>query len=271
MNGYIKLNRDIKETWIYKNPIYLKAWIDILMNVNYKECAVRIRGKVLKCKKGEALFSLDTWAAIFGKKEWTKEKVRRFFKRLESEQYISTKGDTGTTRLCILESTSYEETEHDSSTIVDTKETRNQTTSKEEEEEIRIKYSYIRLFENLQNGTEIRRTQLDKNFNFALFPAEFSDNLKNECLKFFKYLESKKGDNWGVLGTLSSQISVLKSHFNKFSESEIIESLQETQTKGNISYNPEWTKNRKSNYNKPKTKPNTNSDGTPSYMMGLKY
>lgn len=106
------------------------------------------------------------------------------------------------------------------------------------------KYPYIANFQKIKSGELIRATQLDKNFDFSLFPFEWSENFKNEILKFWRYMESKKSDRWGVIGTISSQLSVIKSYLNDFSELEIIKAFNETVSKSNVSWNPSWTLKR---------------------------
>ena len=123
----------------------------------------------------------------------------------------------------------------------------------------------LEIMQQILKGELVQKTALDKNFNFGLFPDNWSNNFKNEILGYFRYMEQKKGDRWGILGTISSQLSVLKSYCNEFSESEIIAAFQETINKGNVSYNPKWTKNR--NEEKPIIRKNDN--GSPSYMLGV--
>ena len=115
--GFIKLKRDIRETWIHKNPLYFRAYCDMLMTVNYTECKTVINGKTLICGVDESLLSLESWAQLFGN-EWNKGKVRRFFDRLKKEHVISTIPDTKTTRLRVLKSAHYKGQQHDNSTII---------------------------------------------------------------------------------------------------------------------------------------------------------
>ena len=99
--GFIKLKRDIQGTFIHDNPIYFKAYCDILFNINWEGKKVLIGSNVMFCDIGEALFSLDSWAKIFGK-GWDKNKVRRFFIKLESANVIRTESERKTTRLKLV-------------------------------------------------------------------------------------------------------------------------------------------------------------------------
>lgn len=282
MNGYIKLFRQLKEWEWYSNKNVTRVFIDLLLSVNFKPK----KWQGIEIQRGQIIIGLSKYAESIG---LSLQELKTVLKKLKSTGEITTTATNRYTIITICNFESYQSSEDESN-----QQSNQQTTNKQlsnnfqstfnQQQLKKVKnnnkeknennlYPYIAKFENFQKGKEIRRTQLDKNFNFALFPAEYSDNLKNEILKYFKYLESKKGDNWGVLGTLSSQLSVLKSYYNKFPEAEIIEALNDTQSRGNVSYNPEWTKNRKEGQRETKTTKQNNhsSDGTPSYMMGLKY
>lgn len=126
MSGFIKLQRQIQGTWIHKNPVYFKAYCDIIFNVNWKPEKTIIKGKELFCGVGESLKSLESWAYVFGK-GWDKSKVRRFFKRLETQHLIRTKSDTVTTRLTLLNTGLYEEQQNEKRTKPDTKSEPNPT------------------------------------------------------------------------------------------------------------------------------------------------
>jgi hypothetical protein len=98
LSGFIKLHRRVRNNWIWETPDYFKAWIDILLEVNYKSKSVRIGNKILICERGQSVNSLDTWAKKWG---WHKSKVRRFFNLLEQDAMIVTKSETQTTRITV--------------------------------------------------------------------------------------------------------------------------------------------------------------------------
>ena len=89
-------------------------------------------------------------------------------------------------------------------------------------------------------------TQLDTNFNGGFkMPIEWPENLQNEVLGQWIYLDEKKGQNWGTSRTLSAQISLINGWLKKYTAAEIIESLSDCQQRGNVTPNPKWTINRK--------------------------
>lgn len=105
MSGWIKVNREIADHWIYQDSWKFKCWFDLLLIANHTETKVNIKGKILTCKRGETLRSLDTLS-----KRWDAEKsgVRRFLKLLEKDNMIVMKSEQVTTRLTICNYDSYQ-------------------------------------------------------------------------------------------------------------------------------------------------------------------
>ena len=105
--GYISIHRKIKESWIFDNPDYFKAWIVILMEVNHSDKKVFIEGELIECKRGESLNSMQTWSDVFGK-GWTRQKVRTFFKLLQKDEKINQQGLRKTTKLTVCNYDTYQ-------------------------------------------------------------------------------------------------------------------------------------------------------------------
>jgi len=104
-----------------------------------------------------------------------------------------------------------------------------QEAKKKEVKEVKKEYIFIEEFLKIKNGEIIRTTQLDKNFHFGLFKDDWSDKLKDSILDMFRYLEGKedKPAYWGNIGTLTTQLNVLKSCLNEFSEQEVIQAFKD--------------------------------------------
>jgi hypothetical protein len=124
MSGWIKLNREINNHWIYQNSDYFKWWVDILLEVNYAPAKVCIKGKVYECGRGEKLYSLDTWATRW---KTNKSKVRRYFELLQKENMIELKNETQTTRLRVCNYEDYQEAEKEIETQTKRKRNANET------------------------------------------------------------------------------------------------------------------------------------------------
>lgn len=106
MSGWIKLYRDVRSNWVWQNSDYLKWWLDILLEVNHTDTKFVIKSKLYECKRGQKLYSLDTWA-----KRWktNKSKARSFLMLLQSDGMIELKNETQTTRLTVCNYDSYQD------------------------------------------------------------------------------------------------------------------------------------------------------------------
>ena len=87
-NGYILLDRKIRDHWIWSDPEYLRAWIDLLMMANYEDSTVLFDDKPIKVPRGGRITSIRKLSERWG---WTRRRTTRFLKMLESESMISLK------------------------------------------------------------------------------------------------------------------------------------------------------------------------------------
>lgn len=87
MSSWIKIQRDIRDHWVFDNADYFKAWITILIEVNHAKKGVVIKGTPINCERGQCAYSIKTWSEKFGK-GWTSQKVRTFFKHLVNDNMI---------------------------------------------------------------------------------------------------------------------------------------------------------------------------------------
>jgi len=126
-SGWISINREISGHWIFDDSEYFKAWICILLEVNHEPGRTVIKKKTLECDRGESLKSLETWGTLFG--SWSKGKVNRFFKLLESHDMITLKNEHVTTRLSVCNYTTYQNTRNASGAADGTQTERTRTTN----------------------------------------------------------------------------------------------------------------------------------------------
>ena len=113
MAGWIKIDRKIQEHWIWKDPVKLKWWLDILMTVNYEDNKVAIGYKIFDCKRGESLMSLKSWADRWGV---SKSVVNNFFNMLKCDNMVVLKSETVTIRITVCNYDSYQQVENASET-----------------------------------------------------------------------------------------------------------------------------------------------------------
>jgi hypothetical protein len=83
--GWIKIDRNITEHWLWSDEKKLKWWLTILIDVNYSDRRMALGYKTYEVKRGQSPNSIRTWASIF--KTGTKSVVR-FFDMLEEDGLI---------------------------------------------------------------------------------------------------------------------------------------------------------------------------------------
>lgn len=115
MDGWIKLQRAIKEHWIWKDPVKLKWWIDILISVNHAPTKVNIGNQLFECGRGQSIQSLSNWASQWGV---SKDKARNFLVLLEKDGMISHESVGKSTQITVCKYDIYQGDLHDSQTIV---------------------------------------------------------------------------------------------------------------------------------------------------------
>lgn len=105
--GYIKLNRQILENWIWQEKPFSRgqAWIDLLLLANYKDGKEMYRGKLLDRRRGcvycSTLWLADRWG-------WSRGKVRRFLNALKADGMLTENGTTDGTTLTIENYTKFQ-------------------------------------------------------------------------------------------------------------------------------------------------------------------
>lgn len=85
--GWVRLHRSIDENFLWFSEPFTKAqaWVDLFMNANHKDNKICIRGNFIDIKRGQIGWSEITMTKRW---RWSKNKVRRFLKLLETEQQI---------------------------------------------------------------------------------------------------------------------------------------------------------------------------------------
>lgn len=86
MSGnWIKISRDIRESWIWEDPRYLKWWIDILMMASYKDKKILVGKELIKIERGSFITSQSKLA-----ERWNVDRrtVKRYLDLLQDAQMI---------------------------------------------------------------------------------------------------------------------------------------------------------------------------------------
>ena len=106
MEGWIKIHRKIKDHWLWNSDHRLKWWIDILLTVNHADTKVLIKGKLIECKRGQSIRSLETWA-----KDWnvTKKTVKEYFELLQKDSMLVYESIKISTRITVSNYDDYQD------------------------------------------------------------------------------------------------------------------------------------------------------------------
>ena len=106
--GWIKLDRQIQEHWLWNDERYDKAhaWIDLLLLANHKEKKLLYRGEIITCERGTVNRSIDSLAKRWG---WNWRTVKSFLKALERDGMITGEYTTNRTTITIENYAKYQD------------------------------------------------------------------------------------------------------------------------------------------------------------------
>lgn len=203
MAGWIKIDRQILNHWIWSDPNKLKWWLDILLTVNYADNKVNIGNQLFECKRGQSIMSLQTWALRWNV---SKDMVRNFFILLEKDKMITLENLVKTTRITVCNYEAYQGDLHDTQTQAKRKPNANQTQShpieeikeikESKEEEIKKpKFNFLNSLLSLEIEKEVAELWIairkkKKCINSELAFNDLIDEIKktdcsaNECIKY---------------------------------------------------------------------------------------
>ena len=86
--GWIKIDREITEHWIFQDAEYFRAWMLMLLMANHEEHTILIDKKPEKIPAGAFHSSLSILAGRLG---WSRNRVLRYTQRLEMDAMLTTK------------------------------------------------------------------------------------------------------------------------------------------------------------------------------------
>lgn len=116
-NGYIKLQRKIRDHWIWSNDHYLKAWIDLIMMMNYEDTKILFDNKPTVVKRGSRITSIRKLAERWN---WSSSRVKRFLDMLERDGMINTVRNTRNTTITVINYGFYQDQNRKSGTLTGT-------------------------------------------------------------------------------------------------------------------------------------------------------
>lgn len=105
MGRWIKIYEEIRDHWIYQNPLWYKWWTDMLFEASFKDSKVLVRKQIVDLKRGQLSGSISYFV-----KRWdtTKDQVIGFLKVLQNEGMIEKMSDKNLTIITICNYDSYQ-------------------------------------------------------------------------------------------------------------------------------------------------------------------
>jgi len=100
MAGWVKVDRSIQDHWLWSEKPFSKAqaWIDLILGANHKKAKFMIKHRLVEVDRGQQARSEITLSKEWG---WSRDKVRRFLKLLESDGMVIQQKTNVTTLLTI--------------------------------------------------------------------------------------------------------------------------------------------------------------------------
>lgn len=185
-NGYVKLHRKLfsNELWLSEKFTKAQAWIDLFANANHKDGSFWVRGNEVKIKRGQIGWSELTMCQRWC---WSKNKVRRYLKWLETKQQIEQQKTYITTIITIKNYDMYQDTEQQTIQRKDSRRYTNNNAKNDKNDNIsddtsRNIQSFINLFKSINptyerlfgNKTErLSAERLVKKFGLQKMEAMF--------------------------------------------------------------------------------------------------
>ena len=170
-NGWIKIHRQMKEHWLWKDKPFSKAqaWFDILMRANHRKTKVNIGNRLVEIECGSFITSELKLMKDWG---WSKSKTRAFLKLLENDQMIVKKPDTKKTTIKVLKYNEYQTSETTKELQTDRKPTAS-----------RLQKDTDNNDKNVKNEKNIKKKDIKKKFgiyNNVLFSEKELVSLKEK-------------------------------------------------------------------------------------------
>lgn len=108
MEGWIKIYRQIRNHWIWKDkePFDKRsAWIDLLLSVNHKSKKIPFENDFIEIERGQTLTSIKQLAERWS---WSRHKVSDYLNQLEQDTMIVQIRDTRKTLVSIVNYSKYQ-------------------------------------------------------------------------------------------------------------------------------------------------------------------
>lgn len=104
-SGWIKVNREIMDHWIFQDAEYFRAWVMMLMMANHDGTTILVEKVPVKIQRGSFYSSI---LSLSGQLKWSRKRTTRFIDMLEEESMVTTKRTANGTTFCIVNYSKYQ-------------------------------------------------------------------------------------------------------------------------------------------------------------------
>lgn len=110
MAGWVCLHRDFQKHWLFNfdEPAKSLAWIDLILSANHDYKEFLIKGRIVKCNRGQVAMSQITLQTRW---KWSQNKVKRFLELLKKHSMIDFETNDLTTIITICNYEKYQDSE----------------------------------------------------------------------------------------------------------------------------------------------------------------
>jgi phosphoglycerate-specific signal transduction histidine kinase len=206
MPGWIKIHRQFLDHWLcneYRPLTKREAWENMLLWANYAEVDVLIKGQVIKCGRGQLVYSLETLSEKFN---WSVGATRHFLKLLQKDNMILVEGLKYTTRITICNYDKYQDEQQTDNKL--------KTFSQHSDDKLEATRKEIK------EGEEVKKVRSKPNKS-----ADFIDEIVDQFVQAHgSYEVISIGKERAAAGKL---LKVYKDKYPKATSDEIIKSLRQ--------------------------------------------
>lgn len=197
MSGWIKLHRTLNDNKLWLSETFTKsqAWIDLILNTNFADKILIIRGCLIHINRGQIGWSELTMAKRW---RWSRSKVRRYLSYLESIHQIRQQKTSVTSVITIINYDTYQSSDTPQKTSDEHQEDINKTpddtqhnkekklkNEKKLNKEITAIFDYWNLFKIVNHqkiNTDIKKAIKSRLKEFSL--DEIKGSISNYSKKF---------------------------------------------------------------------------------------
>ena len=105
MSGFILLNRDIINHWIFLDAEYFRSWANVILMCNFSDKTEMINHELRIVKRGSFFAS---YRKLGNNWNWGKNRVVKFFELLEKDHMIKTESEKAGTLVTVLNYDEYQ-------------------------------------------------------------------------------------------------------------------------------------------------------------------